>query len=208
MAGPDPAFWNRLFAQGTMPWDRGAANPTVARLIAEGVLRPGQRIVVPGCGSGYELEVLARAGLHAVGVDYAQAAIGRAEALRDSLPRDVAASIDLVQADVLDWSPGAPIDAVYEQTCLCALHPDHWQRYASRLREWLSPSGQLLAQFIQVHRPGAAEGRIEGPPYHCDINAMRALFTGEHWDWPKPPYARAEPRPGWSELLVPLTPRA
>jgi hypothetical protein len=33
---------------------------------------------------------------------------------------------------------------------------------------------------------------IEGPPYHCDINAMRALFPEQRWHWPKPPYARVD----------------
>ena len=53
-------------------------------------------------------------------------------------------------------------------------------------------------------RPGAAQGAIEGPPYHCDINAMRALFPALLWTWPKPPYpVVAHPR-GFSELAVVL----
>jgi hypothetical protein len=45
--------------------------------------------------------------------------------------------------------------------------------------------------FMQMIRPSATEqGLIVGPPYHCDINAMRALFSDKDWVWPKPPYAR------------------
>ncbi|HET8871475.1 MAG TPA: thiopurine S-methyltransferase, partial [Aquabacterium sp.] len=41
----------------------------------------------------------------------------------------------------------------------------------------------------QMPRPAATqEGLIEGPPYHCDINAMRVLFPESSWIWPKPPY--------------------
>jgi hypothetical protein len=29
-----------------------------------------------------------------------------------------------VQADALEWLPDEPFEAIYEQTCLCALHPD------------------------------------------------------------------------------------
>jgi hypothetical protein len=109
-----------------------------------------------------------------------------------------------VLADVLQWMPDAPVDAVYEQTCLCALHPDDWLRYADRLHAWLRPGGRLFALWMQFQRAGAAEGRVEGPPYHCDINAMRALFPAERWQWPAPPYA-AVPHPiGATELAVVL----
>jgi len=53
-------------------------------------------------------------------------------------------------------------------------------------------------------RPGAAEGVIQGPPYHCDINAMRALFPEPRWGWPKPPYPRTMHPRGLAELAVVL----
>lgn len=30
-------------------------------------------------------------------------------------------------------------------------------------------------------------GRAGGPPYHCDLADMRALFPAERWDWVEPP---------------------
>jgi len=78
--------------------------------------------------------------------------------------------------------------AVRRETCLCALYPDHWSAYAGQLHRWLAPGGRLFALFVQILRPGAAEGLIQGPPYHCDIHGMRALFPADRWDWPKPPY--------------------
>ena len=105
---------------------------------------------------------------------------------------------------MLQWAAPVPVDAVYEQTCLCALHPDHWRRYADQLHAWLRPGGRLCALLMQVRREGAAKGLIEGPPYHVDIHAMRALFPADRWDWPPPPYdAVAHPR-GWYELALVL----
>ena len=106
---------------------------------------------------------------------------------------------------LLAWQPDAPLDAIYEQTCLCAIHPDHWTAYAAQLQRWLKPGGTLFALFMQMVRPGATqEGLIEGPPYHCDINAMRALFPATQWDWPKPPYAQVQHPSLSHELAVPL----
>src|SRR5206468_7395880 len=66
--------------------------------------------------------------------------------------------------------------------------------YAHRLHDWLRPGGRLFALLAQVVRRSAANGVIEGPPYHGDINAMRALFDATRWQWPAPPYERGEGR--------------
>ena len=61
---------------------------------------------------------------------------------------------------------------------------------------------------MQCQRPGAAEGRIEGPPYHMDIHMLRALLPSTLWAWPAPPYARVpHPMIGWMELAIVLTRR-
>lgn len=200
MNGPTVDFWQQRFENGQTGWDRGAASPQLLRWLDQGALQPC-RIAVPGCGSGWELVELARRGFEVVGIDYAAAAVERARALCAEQGVDVAVE----QADVLRWAPAARFDAVYDQTCLCALHPDHWTAYAARLHDWLVPGGTLWALLMQVQRPAAlAEGRIEGPPYHCDVNAMRALFPAPAWGWPAPPYP-AVPHPrGWHELAVPL----
>ena len=81
-------------------------------------------------------------------------------------------------ADLFTWQPPTPFDAVYDQACLCALPPTLWPDYAARLRSWLRPGGRLFILFMQTGKP-------DGPPFHCDITAMRTLFDATHWDWPE-----------------------
>ncbi len=202
MAGPSVDFWQARFEAERTPWDRGEVHPQLRAWLAAPA--PGaSRICVPGCGSGWEVAELAGRGFEVTGIDYTPAAVERVRAL---LARaHVAARIE--SADVLRWRPEEPFDGVYEQTCLCALHPDDWHAYAGQLQSWLRPGGTLWALFMQISRPGAAEGRVEGPPYHCDINAMRALFPAGRWDWPKPPYIIAPHPMGATELAVALTRR-
>lgn len=200
MRGPDQAFWQDRFETGQTGWDRGAPSPQLQAWLAAGALPPG-RVLVPGCGRGWEVEALARHGAEVTGIDYAPAAVS---ALRTRLASS-SLSARIEQADVLHWQPDQPVDAIYEQTCLCALHPEHWRRYSEQLHAWLRPGGTLLALFLQYPRPGAvAEGLIEGPPYHCDINAMRALFPEARWTWPAPPYTRVAHPKLLHELAVVL----
>jgi methyl halide transferase len=199
MAGPTRNFWDKRFAGGDTPWDRGAANPQLGIWFATGALKPC-RILVPGCGSGYEVAVLAQAGFDVTALDYAPAAIARTRSKLEAANLKAT----LVEADALAWQPEKPFDAIYEQTCLCALYPDQWRDYSDRLHRWLVPDGKLYALFVQLLRPGATTGAIEGPPYHCDINAMRALFPKPRWSWPKPPYPRTTHPRGLAELAVVL----
>jgi len=206
MAGPTPEFWQSRFESRHTPWDRGEASPQLQQWLDSGELNPastGACVAVPGCGSGYEVESLARAGFSVTALDYAPAAV----ALTRERLRQSALTANVVQADVLQWQPAAPLDAVYEQTCLCALHPDHWVAYATQLQRWLRPGGFLFALFMQVQRDSAGTGFMEGPPYHCDIHAMRALFPAGHWEWPKPPYSRVPHPMKVVELAVVLARR-
>ncbi len=198
MAGPTAAFWQERFDKKETGWDRGAASPQLLHWLNAGILPPC-RIAVPGCGSGWEVAELAQRGFEVVAIDYTDAAIERTHALL----RQKGLKAEVVQADVLAYQPNTPFDAIYEQTCLCAIHPDHWVHYAAQLRTWLRLAGGLWAAFMQMPRPPAVEqGLIVGPPYHCDINGMRALFTDTDWAWPKPPYAKVPHPIGAHELAL------
>lgn len=197
MAGPTTEFWQERFEKQETGWDRGGPSQQLVAWLQSGELSPG-RIAVPGCGNGWEVAELAKHGFEVVGIDYTAAAVERTRALVDS--KGVKA--ETLQADVLSYQPAQKFDAIYEQTCLCAIHPEHWIAYSRQLHRWLKPEGSLWVMFMQMIRPAAShEGVIHGPPYHCDINAMRALFTERDWVWPKPPYVKV-PHPSLSHELA------
>lgn len=197
MAGPSTEFWQQRFEQNEIGWDRGGPSPQLLAWLDSGALQPC-RIAVPGCGSGWEVAELASRGFEVTGIDYTAAAVEKTRALLNAH----ALKAEVVQADVLSYHPAQPFDGIYEQTCLCAIHPDHWFEYAGQLRDWLKPAGTLWVLFMQMIRPAASEqGLIVGPPYHCDINAMRALFPQSVWLWPKPPYAKV-PHPSLAHELA------
>lgn len=202
--GPDASFWQHRFETQETPWDRGGVNPQLLQWLDDGAIdKECGTVAVPGCGSGHEVAALAAAGFEVVAIDYAQAAVTLTQ--QRLAARQLQVGVE--QADVLAWQPVAPLAAVYEQTCLCALHPDHWTAYAAQLHRWLRPGGKLFALFMQVARDGGNDGFVEGPPYHCHIHAVRALFPATLWDWPRPPYPRVAHPKGIFELALILTRR-
>jgi SAM-dependent methyltransferase len=216
MAGPDREFWQARFQQGHTPWDRGACNPQLLSWFDQGLLQGlgvGARVAVPGCGSGHEVLEWARRGYEVYAIDYAPAALESAKGrlahwqAQHPAQAEQAGRIHWICADVRLWRPPEPLDAIYEQTCLCALHPDHWVSYAAALHQSLGPGGLLLALLMQSPKASAESGHIEGPPYHVDVHAARALLPEPLWRWPAPPYARVPHPMGMSELAVVLQKR-
>lgn len=197
MTGPTPDFWQARFESQQTGWDRGGPSPQLLAWLDSGALKPC-RIAVPGSGHGWEVLELAQQGFDVTALDYTPAAV---TSVRERLARS-GLNATVVQADVLIHEPEQPFDAVYEQTCLCAIHPEHWQTYAQQLHRWIKPGGHLYLLLMQRPRAEAvSQGLIEGPPYHCDINGMRALFPERMWHWPKPPYAQV-PHPSLSHELA------
>jgi len=139
MAGPDIAFWQDRYLTRRTPWDDGEDDPELLAWLADGTLSASDApVLVPGCGSGRDLAVLAARGIEVIGLDYAPAAV----VLSRERLANACLQARVEQDDVLSWSQPSPIGAVMERTCLCALHPDHWVRYAQQLHAWLRPGGR------------------------------------------------------------------
>jgi protein-L-isoaspartate O-methyltransferase len=73
-----------------------------------------------------EVAELAKRSFEVIGIDYTAAAVAKTRALLETQ----ALKAEVVQADVLSYKPEKKFDAIYEQTCLCAIHPEHWFKYS------------------------------------------------------------------------------
>jgi methyl halide transferase len=165
-------YWQNRYDQGTTGWDRGQPSPGLAWFQKRVRVTDCPRVLVPGCGRGHEVLALAAAGFSVTAVDFAPAAVEQLQATLKS--HQVTAEV--LQANLMDYEPADPFDAIYEQTCLCALHPEQWTQYIQNLSQWLRPGGLLFAIFMQTTNP-------EGPPFACRLPQMRQLFRPEIWDW-------------------------
>jgi len=166
-------FWEACYQAGKTGWDRGETHPALLAWQANGQIEPC-RIVVPGCGNGYEVISLIESGFDVTAIDFAQAPL---EALKPKLAKKNL-KCELLHADVFSYHPSVKFEAVYEQTCLCAIDPTKRETYEKQIFSWLNPGGKLFALFMQAPE-------IEtGPPFTCSIDEMKTLFPAERWQWP------------------------
>jgi len=158
-----PEFWERRFREGVTPWDAGGVPPRLQDFLA--AEPAAQRVLIPGCGSGYEIRAFIDAGWSVLAVDYAEAAVERARALLGPHAGCVR------RADFFSFDPGSPFDLVYERAFLCALPRSLWDSYAPRVAEMLAPAGRLAGFFF-------FDEADRGPPFGLKPGEIQRLLDG------------------------------
>jgi SAM-dependent methyltransferase len=158
-AGPE--FWDLRFREGFMPWDAGGVPAALREFLTR---EPAaRRVLVPGCGSGYEVRAFAAAGHDVVAIDFSPAAIDAARRMLGELGRV------LVHGDFFAH-PLGEFDLVYERAFLCALPRPHWPRWAGRVAEILRPGGRLAGFFFWSDDE-------RGPPFGLQRGELEGLLS-------------------------------
>jgi methyl halide transferase len=165
-SGTDPTNWESRYRAGDTPWDRGAAPPLGEFLRGHAILG---EILVPGCGTGHDVRLLASSGAgkaRVTGLDLSATAL----ALARSHP--TCGGERYVQGDLFalpeEWT--GRFDWVVEHTCFCAIPPERRPDYVTAISRVLKPGGILLAVFFLD--PGVGEG----PPHGATREEIASLF--------------------------------
>lgn len=163
-----PGFWSALYQTGEAGWDKGRCAPPIARLLREGVVPPGTRLAVIGCGRGHEALEAARLGYEVTAIDFAPEAIAAVKENAQQQGLDLKA----VEADVFDLARRWPdhFDAILEHTCLCAVDPARRDEYVTAVAGALKPDAILFGLFYAIDKPS-------GPPYTIDEAEARSRFS-------------------------------
>ena len=143
-----------------MPWDFGGVPIGLRTFLSRE--NPGS-VLIPGCGTGYEVRAFARAGWHVDAVDFSPEAIRHARKFLDEDARFVR------QADFFAENPNGSFDPVYERTFLCSLPKTLWPPYAAQITKALRTGGCLVGFFFFGPEP-------EPPPYPLAPGELAALL--------------------------------
>lgn len=158
-----PDFWNVRYTAGRIPWDFGGV-PTALQSFLERSPGPG-KVLIPGCGSGYEVKTFHAAGYDVTAIDFSPAAVERAKSFLGSL----ADKVFLGDFFIYDFGEQR-FDLIYERTFLCALTPSRWPDYVDRMAELLAPGGKLVGIFLYGQRASS------GPPFPITESEAEQLF--------------------------------
>lgn len=140
------------------PWDAGRVPPQLEEWLRA---LPPRKILVPGCGTGYEVRLFAERGHDVLGIDFSDGAIEAAQRYLGSLCKRVR------KADFFELR--ATFDLVYERAFLCALPRARWPDWARRMAELVRPGGELAGFFY-------LDDNQRGPPFGVSRQGLRDLL--------------------------------
>ena len=160
-----PDFWDTRYSAGVTPWDARRVPPMLSAWVAAQADRLRRaRVLVPGCGSGYEVRCFAEAGCEVLAIDFSDAALAAAQ-------RELGELAHLVRKGDFFRFEGddAPFDLIYERALLCALPRRDWSAWGRRVATLVTPGG-LLAGFYYF------DDNAKGPPFGIDEETLKALL--------------------------------
>lgn len=156
-------YWNDRYETKHTPWDLGQLSPPLKTII-DGVEAKNTAILIPGAGSGYEVDYLLQQGFQDVTViDLAPLAIERLCERVGNSP-----ALTTITGDF--FAHEGHYDLILEQTFFCALDPSLRPAYAQHMHNLLKPTGRLSGVLFGIVFPFA------GPPFGGAIEEYRDLF--------------------------------
>jgi SAM-dependent methyltransferase len=156
-------FWETRYRDQVTPWDAGRIGQRFQHYTR--AMKPGARVLIPGCGSGYEAHFLAEAGFDVLAIDFSPAAVEVAR-------KNLGPFADRVRlADFFAFDAGPRFDVVFERAFLCALPRRMWAAYATRVPELLTPEGVIAGYWFFDDNP-------KGPPFGTSEAELQDLLGG------------------------------
>nr|XP_036575115.1 thiol methyltransferase [Colletotrichum truncatum]KAF6781636.1 thiol methyltransferase [Colletotrichum truncatum] len=139
-----------------------------------------RKALVPGCGTGYDVALLASWGYDAFGLEISKHAVDHANLFLKNSGEGVLegeykikdekigkGSVQCLLGDYFDdaWVREAGVvegfDIIYDHTFLCSFPPTLRPRWAARTASLLSPTGILVCLEFPTHKPASSGG----PPW-------------------------------------------
>ena len=197
--------WDEMWQKKVTPWDKKQPNPALVDALKQkpqlfpqsseagtNGVKSRKKVLVPGCGRGYDVLLFASYGYDAVGLDASPTAVQAAEQLLRDQDKEkmfpiqhteegrgeakfIAADFfndEFLASTGLPTSDG-PFDLIYDYTFLCALPPSMRPRWAARMSELLSPTGTLVC----LEFPLGKDPKLGGPPHGLSHELYEQLFA-------------------------------
>lgn len=155
-----PEFWNKRYAEGKTPWDLHGIPKALSDFLMK--TPPSGRVLIPGCGSGYDIKAFALAGWDVLGIDFSPIAVKQAKNILEENEHRV------IEADFFECKASG-CNFIYERAFLCSLPPTLWQKYAATVSQLLDSGGKLIGIFLYGQEP-------EPPPFPLDESKASELF--------------------------------
>jgi SAM-dependent methyltransferase len=166
--------WNTAWKDNNTPWETGSVTPGLKSAMEDGYcqnLIDMKHALVPGCGTGHDVEYLKTLGRFesVVGLDMSQIAIDKAnENHGHSTPTEPGTTVSYVCDSYFDYNPQYKFDVIFDYLFFSALDIHLRERWADATARLLTEgSGVLITKLFPLFNPESDSPAklMAGPPY-------------------------------------------
>ncbi len=156
------AYWTSRYQNKETGWDIGHPGP-LARILDQ-LENKDLRILIPGCGSGYEAEYALQCGFTKTHLlDFSQKPLEAFKLRCPQFPEDQVHHADF-------FSHSGEYDVILEQTFFCALPPKWREKYVRKMHSLLAENGLLTGVLFNFPLDS-------GPPFGGSKEEYIQLFS-------------------------------
>ncbi|NML23368.1 methyltransferase domain-containing protein [Pseudoflavitalea sp. G-6-1-2] len=160
----DADFWDDQYKQQKQGWDIGYPSTPLKEYIDQ-LTDKNIRILIPGCGNGYEAEYLMQQGFqHLTVIDISSVLTAQ---LAERLKTYAGNSLNIITGDFFEHA--GQYDLILEQTFFCVFPPAMRPKYAEKVKELLAPGGTIAGVLFNRDFDSA-------PPYGGHIESYMPIF--------------------------------
>lgn len=153
-------FWEERYQKNEDGWDLKSPTPVFSDLINDKKLIEPCRLLIPGCGKGYDAIEAAKAGYKVTAIDFSEQAVSHAKKL--AFLHNVNAEFLVQDFFKIDEKSTPPFNALYDYTFLCAINPGRRKDYLQKVQSLLTDGGKFIVLIFPV------DGREGGPPFNIE----------------------------------------
>lgn len=159
-------FWEQKYQADEAGWNIKSATPAFLDILENPILAECKKILVLGCGFGYDAVAAAKKGFEVTAIDISSTAILQAKKIAD----EENVKINFILDDLFLFDENVKYDIIYDYVMYCAINPDKRKEYSEKVSSLLNTNGLFLSIFFPV------ENKIGGPPFGVDMNEVENLF--------------------------------
>jgi methyl halide transferase len=171
-------MWSNGIQPGQL-FDKESPSPLLIQYIRTPGMIPEGRALVPGCGRGYDVAMLAFSNRVAIGLDISEVAVAKANEYIASLPdsefpykrHSIILERSFFALDPSQNPEEDVFDFVYDYTFLCALDPSVRPDWAQQMAAIIKPGGLLMTMVYPIIEK---EG---GPPFAVTLDLYTELLS-------------------------------
>ncbi len=157
-------YWEDRYLNDDAVWDAGQITTPIKEYINQ-IQSKDLKILIPGCGNGYEFEYLINNGFkNSFVLDYAESPLQNLKNRMTDYQENKFIQTDFFQHE-------SQYDLIIEQTFFCALDPKLRMEYVKKMHGLLSPKGKLVGLLFQFPLTE------KGPPFGGSTEEYLNLFS-------------------------------